>query len=251
MGGCPWEELYSVSIPPSFTLNPPNPGSAVCNRLSFPDTLKNDTIFTVSYMYAKPSQSSSATAILDTYTKQSALIQGNLAAFTLQRYSEYYRHSFTLVQMWTSLNELQAHRSSSLYTKMIDDFAPMQMGPPIVKTFYALGCGNYTQKVVCDDTVWTVTHIDTIPGYEKVSRELVVRSSLNASNAEGNLAYCTMIDLTPGRANHFTIVQAWTNLKSKIKFDDGSDALGFKLDIYPLGANHGGCPWGEEFSHLV
>ncbi len=185
--------------------------------------------YVATYVEVMPTAAAAGAALLKQYRDASAKEDGNLRADALQEIDRPNR--FVIVEAWRDKAALDAHAQSAGTAKFHDQLTPIADAPydeRITNVLYATpGKGERRS-----DTILVVTHVDVIPPGKDDCMAALKAMSTDTANDSGNISYEVLQQAN--RANHFTVVEAWTDRKALDDHAQAAHTRAFRQKLSPI-----------------
>jgi quinol monooxygenase YgiN len=189
----------------------------------------NDAVYFVTYVEVMPNAAVPAEAELKRYRDASRRDDGNLRLDLLAEVARPNR--FVIVEAWRDKAALDAHTQSAGTVRFQEKLKAIEDAPFDERLNHVLyrGRGADANHI---DAIYVVTHIDVIPsGLEACLAALRVMSA-DTPNDPGNVGYEVLQQ--GNRANHFTVVEEWTDRKAADAHAMAAHTRAFREKLIPI-----------------
>jgi len=186
-------------------------------------------VYTATYIEVMPSAVDAATAVLKRYRDSSRQAGGNLTSEALGEIARPER--FVVVEAWKDQAALQAHAQSAGTTQFERDLEPIQDAPMDERISHALYIGKPVDAHRAG-AIYVVTHVDVIPPGTKGCMTALKAMSVDTPSDAGNLGYDVLQQVN--RANHFTVVEEWTDRKAVNAHAMAEHTRAFREKLLPI-----------------
>jgi quinol monooxygenase YgiN len=190
---------------------------------------QNNAAYLATYVEVMPNAVAPGIALLKQYRDASLKEDGNLRAEALAEIERPNR--FVVVEAWRDKAALDAHGQSTATLKFRDKLKPIADAPydeRITNALYATQGKNESQS----GAIYVVTHVDVIPAGKDDCMAALKAMSVDTANDPGNISYEVLQQAN--RANHFTVVEAWTNRKALDAHAMAAHTRAFREKISPV-----------------
>jgi quinol monooxygenase YgiN len=170
---------------------------------------QSSAVYLATYVEVMPTAVSSGAALLKQYRGASLNEDGNLRFDVLQEIDRPNR--FVVVEAWRDKAALDAHAQAASTLQFRDKLKAIADAPYDERVNNGLYIGqgkNESQS----GAIYVVTHVDVIPPGKDDAMAALKIMSADTANDPGNISYEVLQQVN--RANHFTVVEAWTNRKA-------------------------------------
>ena len=169
-------------------------------------------MYVVTYFEVAPAAVKEARALLMAYRDTSRKEEGSLRFDALHR-TERPNH-FAMVEAWKGLPSQDAHARSP-HTKEFREKLQRLLSAAYDERLH-VGLSVGTDKAVAGRAaVYVLTHVDVIPTFKDQGASIVKELAEGSRKEAGSLRFDALTQ--SNRANHMTLVEAWTDRKA---FDD-------------------------------
>lgn len=194
-----------------------------------PAHAQSNAVYVATYIEVMPTAAASGAALLKQYRDASAKEDGNLRADALQETDRPNR--FVIVEAWRDKAALDAHAQSAGTAKFREQLTPIADAPydeRITNVLYATqGKGERRS-----DAIFVVTHVDVIPPGKDDCIAALKAMSTDTANDSGNISYQVLQQAN--RANHFTVVEAWTDRNALDDHAQAAHTRAFRQKLSPI-----------------
>jgi quinol monooxygenase YgiN len=189
----------------------------------------DDAVYVATYVEVMPNSVESGSALLRRYRDASRAEDGSLRFDVLAEIARPTR--FVIIEAWRDKGALAVHTLSAGTLQFHDQLVAIQEAPPDVRIDKDL----YLEKGPSDNkagALYVVTHVDVIPpGTEACLAALRAMSTDTAKDA-GNIEY--EILQQADRANHFTVVEEWTDRTAADAHAMAEHTRAFRQKLFPI-----------------
>jgi quinol monooxygenase YgiN len=198
--------------------------------------------FIVTYVEVAPGSEAQAATLMKGYRDATRREEGNLKAELLQRSTR--PTHFVVLEDWRDDAAWKHHRQAAGPTQFQEKLEPLRVSPYDERSHTALATG--TAGSTPANAVRVVTHVDVIPPGQNQLREML-KTLADASRKEaGNLRF----DVLQGvRQNHFTVVEAWRDVRAYEAHATAAHTKTFREQLQPLAVD--GAPYDERLYRSV
>jgi len=169
-------------------------------------------MYVVTYFEVAPAAVKEARALLMAYRDTSRKEEGSVRFDALHR-TERPNH-FAMVEAWKGLPSQDAHARAP-HTKEFREKVQRLLSAAYDERLH-VGLSVGTDKAVAGRAaVYVLTHVDVIPTFKDQGASIVKELAEGSRKDAGNLRFDALTQ--SNRANHMTLVEAWTDRKA---FDD-------------------------------
>lgn len=162
------------------------------------------TVFAVAYVDVMPSGKAAAVAALKTYREASAKDAGHIRIDVFEQIGR--PAHFAIVEAWRDQSAFDAHAGSAATKQFQQAFDKLRVSGYDQRPYKSFSVASARTG----GSVHVVSHVDIAGAEAQAKAPAVLRQIADASRAEqGNLRYDILQHVT--RANHFTVVESWTN----------------------------------------
>ncbi|HUD86390.1 MAG TPA: antibiotic biosynthesis monooxygenase [Xanthobacteraceae bacterium] len=170
---------------------------------------QSSAAYLATYVEVMPNAVGSGAALLKQYRDLSFKEDGNLRVDVLQEIERPNR--FVIVEAWRDKAALDAHAQAASTLQFRDKLKAIADAPYDERINNGLYIGqgkNESQS----GAIYVVTHVDVIPPGKDDAMAALKLMSADTANDPGNISYEVLQQAN--RANHFTVIEAWTNRKA-------------------------------------
>jgi quinol monooxygenase YgiN len=183
----------------------------------------------VSYVDVSPASIDAAKALLTGYGTTCAHEGGNKAAKVLQEIGRADR--FAVVEVWSDKEASDRHQAAASTRQFREALEALQIAPPDDRIGAALVPGNMPSGS-STEAVYVLTHVDIAPERNAESLPILKEAAAASRRDEGNLTY--EIIQQSNRPNHFTFIEAWSDIKSLQAHATASHTVAFRNELHPV-----------------
>jgi quinol monooxygenase YgiN len=167
------------------------------------------SIYAVIYVEVMPTSTAPALAVLKQYREATRKEGGNRRCEVVQRIGEL--HQLVILEVWKDQAAYEAHGKSASSTDMREKIAAIRNAPTDARMHTALSVGPVESKFT-RGAIYVVTHVDVIPPRKDDGVAAIRQLGDESRQHEGNVRF-EVVQQT-NRANHFTVVEIWTDVKA-------------------------------------
>ena len=170
---------------------------------------QSSAAYLATYVEVMPNAVASGAALLKQYRDLSFKEDGNLRVDVLAEIERPNR--FVIIEAWRDKAALDAHAQATSTLQFRDKLKAIADAPYDERINNGLYIGqgkNESQS----GAIYVVTHVDVIPPGKDDAMAALKAMSADTANDPGNISYEVLQQVN--RANHFTVVEAWTNRKA-------------------------------------
>lgn len=166
-------------------------------------------VYAITYFEVSPSAIAHIAAFARQYAETSRKEPGNA---DFEAFEEIGRPSrFATLEAWRDKAAAAAHAATSSAREFADQLQPVLVGPFEIRSFDGLSLA--TPKGHGDrQAVWVLTHVDVFSAGKDQAVALVKALAEAGRKDDGNLRFDALQQ--QGHANHFGLVEAWTDSKA-------------------------------------
>lgn len=170
---------------------------------------QGNAAYLATYVDLMPNSIASGAALLKRYRDASLKDDGNLRFDVLQEIARPNR--FAIVEVWRDKAALDAHASAAATQQFRDKLKTIQNAPydERINNALYLGQGANDHRA---GAIYVLTHVDVLPAGKDQCMAALKAMSVDTAKDPGNISYEVLQQAN--RANHFTVVEQWTNMKS-------------------------------------
>jgi quinol monooxygenase YgiN len=189
----------------------------------------NDAVYVATYIEVMPNAAGSAEPELKHYRDASRRDDGNLRFDALVEVARPNR--FLIIEAWRDKAALDAHDQSAGTIQFQEKLKAVEDAPFDERVNHVLYRGrgadaNHT------GAIYVVTHIDVIPPGLEISLAALKAMSADTPNDPGNVGYEVLQQAN--RANHFTVVEEWTDRKTADAHAMAQHTRAFREKLIPI-----------------
>jgi quinol monooxygenase YgiN len=161
-------------------------------------------VYAVSYVDVMPSGRGVAAAAFKSYRDASRNDGGFVRLDLLEQVGR--PGHFAIIETWTDQKALDAHANAAHSKRLQDVLQPVRLSGYDQRPYKTLAVGSRPAGAN-GQTIYVVTHVDTIPGPQTDGPGLLKRLAEASRMEQGNVRFDVLQHSM--RANHFTIIEAW------------------------------------------
>lgn len=203
---------------------------------------QDDTMYIATYVEAMPNSDAAATRLLKRYRDVSSRQDGNLRFDVLQEIARANR--FVIVEQWKDQAALDAHQQSAATTTFRDSLKAIENAPYDQRIDTPL-YGTQGASNGSADIIYVVTHIDVVPTGKDACLQGLQAMSSDTVKEPGNISYQALQQAN--RSNHFTVIEAWRNMKAAQAHAMAEHTRAFRAKLVPIA----GALYDERFYKAV
>ena len=199
---------------------------------------QSNAVYRAIYVEVMPNAIGTGATQLKQYRDASSKADGNLRADALQEIARPNR--FVIVEAWRDKAALDAYAQGAASAKLRSALAPLADAPfdeRVTNALYVTPGKNQKRA----DAIYVVTHVDVIPAGKDDCMAALKAMSADTANDAGNISYEVLQQAN--RANHFTVVEAWTDRKALDAHAMAAHTRAFRDKLAPIA----GALYDERF----
>jgi quinol monooxygenase YgiN len=189
----------------------------------------SDAAYVVTYIEVMPNAASSAEAELKRYRDAGRRDDGNLRLDVLAEIARPNR--FVIVEAWRDKAALDAHARSAGAVQFREKLKAIEDAPFDERIAHILYRGRDADANRIG-AITVVTHIDVIPSGLEACLAALKTMSTDTPNDPGNVGYEVLQQAN--RANHFTVVEEWTDRKAADAHAMAEHTRAFREKLIPI-----------------
>jgi quinol monooxygenase YgiN len=170
---------------------------------------QDSEVYLATYAEFMPNEEVSGARVLEQYRDASRREDGNLRLEVLQEVARPDR--FAILEVWKDKAALEGHDKAASSSRFRERFSAIRSAPYDVRVNNGIYVGPLTTESRAD-TIYVLTHVDVVPEHLSDCLALLKVMRLDSSREQGNITYEVLQQAN--RANHFTLVEEWTNRKA-------------------------------------
>jgi quinol monooxygenase YgiN len=189
----------------------------------------NDAVYFVTYIEVMPNAAGPAEAELKRYRDAGRRDDGNLRLDVLAEIARPNR--FVIVEAWRDKAALDAHAQSADTIQFQEKLKAVEDAPFDERITHVL----YRERGADANRIggiYVVTHIDVIPPGLEACLAALKTMSADTPNDPGNVGYEVLQQAN--RANHFTVVEEWTDRKAADAHAMAEHTRAFREKLIPI-----------------
>ena len=167
------------------------------------------SLYAVSYVEVMPSARAAAVAALEPYRDTSRREDGYVRFDLLEQVGR--PGHFAIIEMWKDQKSFDAHEVAAHVKRVRDALQSIRVSDYDQRLYKTLTVASAT-AMGNDQAIHVVSHVDTVGGGQADAPGLLKRLA-EASRKEQACLRFDVLQHTM-RANHFTIIEIWNNLKA-------------------------------------
>ncbi len=190
---------------------------------------QSSAAYLATYVEVMPNAVSAGAALLKQYRDLSFKEDGNLRVDVLAEIERPNR--FVIVEAWRDKAALDAHAQTASTLQFRDKLKAIADAPYDERINNGLYIGqgkNESQS----GAIYVVTHVDVVPPGKDDAMAALKTMSTDTANDPGNISYEVLQQAN--RANHFTVVEAWTNRKAVDTHAMAAHTRAFRDKLAPI-----------------
>jgi quinol monooxygenase YgiN len=189
----------------------------------------NDAVYFVTYIEVMPNAAGPAEAELKRYRDAGRRDDGNLRLDVLSEIARPNR--FVIIEAWRDKTALDAHAQSAGTIQFQEKLKAIEDAPFDERVTHVLYRGRDAgaNRV---GAIFVVTHIDVVPPGLDACLAALKTMSADTPNDPGNVGYEVLQQVN--RANHFTVVEEWTDRKAADAHAMAEHTRAFREKLIPI-----------------
>lgn len=199
---------------------------------------QSGAVYVATYVELMPNSLASGATLLKRYRQVSRRGDGNLRFDVL---AEIARHNrFVIIEAWKDKTALDAHVQAAESVQFREKLKAIQDAPPDQRVTHAL----YLKQGANENragAIYVVTHIDVIPPGTDACIAALKTMSADIAEDPGNISYDALQQAD--HANHFTVVEEWTEWKAAEAHAMAAHTRAFREKLKPIA----GALYDERF----
>jgi autoinducer 2-degrading protein len=199
---------------------------------------QGSAVYVATYVEVMPNAVPAGAALLKHYREISRKQDGNLGFEVLQEIARPNR--FAIVEGWKDKAALDAHATAAGTVQFRDKLKAIEDAPYDERVSNALHIGEGKSRDR-PGAIYVLTHVDVLPTGKDDCIAAVKAMSADTANDPGNIRYEVLQQTS--RANHFTVVEAWTDRKALDAHAMAAHTRAFRAKLAPLA----GALYDERF----
>jgi quinol monooxygenase YgiN len=189
----------------------------------------SDAVYLITYVEVMPNAAGSAQAELKHYRDAGRRDDGNLRFDVLAEIARPNR--FVIVETWRDKAALDAHAQSAGAVQFQEKLKAIEDAPFDERVNRVLYRGRDVEPNHIG-AISVVTHIDVIPSGLEACLAALKAMSADTPNDPGNVGYAVLQQAN--RANHFTVIEQWTDRKSADAHAMAEHTRAFREKLIPI-----------------
>ena len=162
------------------------------------------TVYAVSYVDVMPSARASMVAAFKQYRDASRKQDGYVRFDLLEQVGR--PAHFAIVETWKDQKAFEADGAAAHVKRFQDGLQPIRLSGYDQRPYKTLTVG-LAPSAANGQTIYVVTHVDTVPGPQTDGPGLLKRLAEASRKEQGNLRFDVLQHTM--RANHFTVIEVW------------------------------------------
>jgi quinol monooxygenase YgiN len=203
-----------------------------------PDT----TVYTATYLEVAPASEKATIALLKSYREASRAEDGHVSLDLLEQADR--SGHFALLEAWKNQQAYDAHAAGASAKMLAEKLQPLRISPVDERPYKSLSVVSKVGEP-SRQTVYVVSHVDTIPAPGSDGPGLLRRLADDSRKDEGNLRFDVWQHAM--RANHFTIVEVWRDQKALDAHAAAAHTKQYRETLQPLA----GSPLDERLYKVI
>lgn len=199
---------------------------------------QGSAVYVATYVELMPNALASGAALLKRYRQASRKDDGNLR---FDVFAEIARDNrFVIIEAWRDKVAFDAHMQSAASVQLREKLTTIQDAPVDQRVTHAL----YLKQDANENragAIYVVTHIDVIPPGTAACMAALKSMSTDIAEDPGNISYDALQQAD--HANHFTIVEEWTDRKAAEAHAMAAHTRAFRDKLKPIA----GALYDERF----
>lgn len=184
-------------------------GAIAATCWTSPAHSQGNAAYVATYIEVMPNAVAAGAALLRQFRDASRKQDGNLRVDVLQELGRPNR--FAIIEAWRDGAALDAHAKSTASSQFLEKLKAIADAPPDQRITNALYVGQGRNETRAG-AIYVLTHVDVIPPGKDDCMAALKAMSADTTGDPGNISY-EVLQQTD-HANHFTVVEAWTNRKA-------------------------------------
>ena len=174
-----------------------------------PPPVIEGNIYTVAYVEVMPTERTDAVAALKRYRDGARAEDGNLRCEVVSRVGQ--PHQFAILEVWKDQKAFEAHGKAAGTGQLREKAHALRVAPLDERVHVGVSVGPL-QPGPAGVPIYVVTHVDVIPPRKDDGLAALKQLGADSRGSAGNLRF-EVVQQT-NRANHFTVVEIWTDAKA-------------------------------------
>jgi quinol monooxygenase YgiN len=190
---------------------------------------QSSAVYICAYIDLVPNAVSSAEVLLKRYRNSSRTQPGNLQIEVLHEIARPSR--FAILEAWADEVALESHERAASTLRFRDRLEVLQRAPSDKRVVRGVYLGRpETENHV--GAIYVLTHVDITPDHLDDGLQLLKDMTVETAKDYGNISYEVLQQADP--ANHFTVVEVWTNKKALDAHVQAAHTREFRKRVLPL-----------------
>jgi quinol monooxygenase YgiN len=199
---------------------------------------QGSAVYVATYVDVMPNSIASGADLLKHYRDASLKDDGNLRFTVFQEVARPNR--FAIVEAWKDKAAFDAHAQTAGTTQFRDKLKAIENAPydeRVCNSLY-LGQGESASRAAA---IYVLTHVDVLPTGKDDAMADLKAMSVDTAKEPGNISYQVLQQAN--RANHFTVVEEWANMKAADDHAMAAHTRAFREKLIPMA----GALYDERF----
>lgn len=190
---------------------------------------QGNTVYLATYVEMMPNAVATGVSLLKRYRDESRREAGNLRFDALAEIARANR--FVIVEAWRDKAAFDAHAQSAGAVQFREKLKAIEDAPSDARITNALylGRGANENRV---GAIYVVTHVDVLPAGKDACMAALKAMSVDTVKDAGNISYEVLQQVN--RANHFAVVEEWTNMKAVDAHAMAAHTRAFREKLIPI-----------------
>jgi quinol monooxygenase YgiN len=181
------------------------------------------------YIELMPNAVSSGEALLKRYSTSSRTEPGNMRFVVLHEIARPSR--FAILEAWIDRTTLERHGREASTLHFREGLNSIQSAPYDERVGRRLDVGHANSKHGSGE-IYVLSHVDVKPNHQDDGLTLLKEISIETAKDYGNISHEVLQQAD--RANHFTVVEAWTSKKALDAHTQAEHTRGFRERLLPI-----------------
>jgi autoinducer 2-degrading protein len=203
---------------------------------------QSGAVYLATYVDVMPNAADSSRYTFDRYRNASRKEDGNLRFDVLREIARPNR--FAIIEAWKDKAALDAHAKAVSTAQFRDKLKVIQNAPYDERINNGLYVGPVKNESRAGE-IYVVTHVDVVPPGKDDCLGLLKAMSIDTPKDAGNISYEVLQQAS--RANHFTVIEAWTGKKALDSHAMAAHTRSFRESLSPIS----GALYDERFYKVL
>jgi quinol monooxygenase YgiN len=196
---------------------------------AIPAQAQGNAAYVATYIEVMPNAVAAGAALLKKYRNASLKEDGNLRFDVLEELDRPNR--FAITEAWRDGAALDAHAKGAAAAEFLERLKPIADAPPDQRINNGLYVGQGKSENMAG-AIYVLTHVDVIPPGKDDCMAALKAMSADTANDPGNISYEVLQQRD--RANHFNIIEAWSNRKALDAHAMAAHTRAFRDKLKPI-----------------